>query len=819
MSFQAKKTLWFLWEDLKFGSRILRKSPAFTAAAVTTLALSIGVTSAVFSIINSVMLQPLPYHEPQRLMVMWGTDKRPPSPDGVSVSEIDRNKMMVRSDVPERWSQVSRSFDEIATYRGWSFNVTVGDAPERVESGLVSADFFSCLRVPPALGRTFEPAEMDPGNDHVVVLGYSFWRRRFGSGVNAVGQTIRIDGVLHTVIGVMPESFRTILPFIRPNVDLWAPISREYRDKRRWSIVTAIGRLKPGVSQQQAQFEMDEISRQLEPEGRKFQDRGVNLVRLDREVVSGSRHGLLVVFGAVGCVLLIACANLAGLLLAHTRSREKEIAIRSALGATRGRILTQFLTECLLLSTMGGVGGLLLATWIARAFVLLEPGDIPRIDQVHTDGAVFLFGIALSVVSGVLFGLIPAVQSSRVNFAGSLKRTSHKTGRGRLGLNPRRLLLIVEVGLTMMLLAGTGLLLRSFALLKAVDPGFQTDGLLAMMIPLPETSYSTPKAQAEFARELLERAQLIPNVESVAISNSLPMQNRFLFGMHLAIEGRKLPEDTTIAVRAVSAGYFRTMRIPFIRGRDFSPADEGKEDTAVVNRETADRFWAGSDPIGQRLVLENGKPRTIVGVVSNVKSGSPDADSEIEVYLPFVEEPAPYLGLVVRSAGDPRTLASSVSAAVRAIDPNQPVAEVAGMRETLGEFFARPRFNLVLLGSFAALALTLSLIGIYAVISHSVTQRTNEIGIRIALGAQRRNVLFLFLRDGALVAVAGISIGLIGALAATRLLTAMLFGIAPQDGVTFAAVSLMFLIICLSASYFPARRALKVDPIVALRHE
>jgi putative ABC transport system permease protein len=564
---------------------------------------------------------------------------------------------------------------------------------------------------------------------------------------------------------------------------------------------------------------MDEISKQLESEGRRFQDRGVNVVRLDREVVSESRQGLLIAFGAVGCVLLIACANLAGLLLAHTRAREKEIAIRTALGATRKRIVVQFLTECLVLAGIGGVSGLFVATWIARAFVLLQPGDIPRVEEVNTDATVLLFGVALSAVTGILFGLLPAVQSSRVNFAGSLQRTPQKSGRGAFGLNPRRVLLIFEVGLTVMLLIGTGLLLRSFALLKSVNPGFQTEGLLAMMIPLPETSYAAPKAQAEFARELLERTEGIPTVESAAVSNSLPMQNRYLLGARLGIEGRQLPEDTSIAVRAVSLNYFGTMRIPLLRGRDFLAADEGKEDTAIVNRETAERFWAGSDPIGQRLVLDKGKPRTIVGVVANVRSSSPDADSEIEVYLPFAEQPAPYIGLVLRSPGDLRPLEDAVSAVVRGIDPNQPVTEVASMRKTLADFFDRPRFNLVLLGCFAALALTLSIIGIYAVISHSVTQRTNEIGIRIALGAQRRSVLILFMRDGAFVAVTGISLGLIGALATTRLLAALLFGIPPQDATTFAAVSLIFLVVCLSASYFPARRAMKVDPIIALRHE
>lgn len=819
MSFRDNSTMSLLWEDLRFGFRILRKSPGFTAAAVATLALSIGVTSAVFSIINAVMLRPLPYPESRQLMVMWGTDKRPLSPDRASVSDSARNKTMVGSDVPERWRELTQSFDSIAVYRGWSFNVTVGNEPARVRSGLVSADFFTCLQVAPALGRTFAASEMEPGNDQVVVLGNSFWRRHFGSDPNVIGQTVQLDGVLHTVIGVMPESFRTILPFIHPDVDLWAPISREYRDKRRWSIVTALGRLKPAITQQQAQSEMEAISKQLEPEGRKFQDHGVNLVRLDREVVSDSRQGLLIAFGAVGCVLLIACANLAGLLLSHTLEREKEIGIRMALGATRGRILRQLLTECLLLSVIGGVAGLVLSTWLARAIVSMQPADIPRLDQVSIDTSVLLFGFGLSALTGILFGLLPALQFSRASVVGTLKKSSRQSRRRRLPLTPQNLLLVVEVALTAMLLIGTGLLLRSFASLKSVDPGFETEGLLAMIVPLSVTSYSSPKQQAEFARELLERAQAIPSVESAAVSNSLPMQNVYMFGMHLQIEGRQLPDDTAVIVRAISGDYFRTLRIPVLRGRDLSLADEGKEDIAIVNRETAERFWPGSDPIGMRMVLEKGKPRTIIGVVGNVKSSSLDAGPETEVYLPFAEEPARYVGLVLRSSGDLKLLAATVRAVVSGIDPNQPVTEVATMREMIEEFFGRPRFNFMLFGSFAALALTLSIVGIYAVVSHSVTGRTHEIGIRMALGAQRRNVLLLFMADGAFVAVAGIALGLMGASATARLLATMLFGIPPEDGVTFAAVSIVFLVVCLAASYFPARRAMKVDPIVALRHE
>ena len=808
-----------LWGDIRFAFRILRKSPGFSAAAIAMLALSIGATSAVFSIINAVMLRPLPYEQPQQLMVIWGTDKHPLPPDSPPVPDRLRNKTMISSDVAERWRALSQSFDQIAWYRPWRFNATTAGDPERVDSGLVSADFFKCLRASTVLGRTFAASEMEPGNDQVVVLGNSFWRNHFGSDPNVIGQTIQLDGVSHTVVGVLAEDFQTILPFFDSKVDLWAPISRDYKGKRRWSIVTAIGRLKPGLPQERAQSEMDAIAKQLEPEGRRFQDRGVNLVRLDREMVSDSKQALLIIFGAVAAVLLIACANLAGLLLTHTLERQREIGIRTALGATRGRILRQLLTECLLLSAIGGVAGIVLSIWLARVIVSMQPADIPRLDSVSADANVLLFGLGLSVLTSILFGLLPVLQFSQTSVTDSLRKGARDPRRRRLPLTPRNLLLVGEIGLTVMLLVGTGLLVRSFASLRKVDPGFKPERLLTMVVPLSEASYSNPAQQAEFANRLLERVQAIPSVESAAVSNSLPMQNTFMLTMSLQIEGRQLSGDASVAVRAVSDDYFRTMQIPLMRGRDFSSADAGNKNVAIINRELAEHFWPGSDPVGTRIVLEKSEPRTIIGVVGDVKSSSLDTDPETELYIPFAEQPASSVGLVLRSSGDPQLLVANIKTAVREIDPNQPISQVATMQKMIDEFFERPRFNFMLFGSFAVLALTLSIVGIYALVSHSVARRTHEIGIRMALGAQRRSVLFLFMRDGAFIAIAGIALGLIGAAATARLLASMLFGIPPKDTVTFAAVSIALLIVCLAATYFPARRAVKVDPLTALRYE
>jgi putative ABC transport system permease protein len=472
-----------------------------------------------------------------------------------------------------------------------------------------------------------------------------------------------------------------------------------------------------------------------------------------------------------------------------------------------------------LLSAIGGVAGSVLSIWLARVIVSMQPADIPRLDSVSPDANVLLFGLGLSVLTSILFGLLPVLQFSQTSVIDSLRKSAREARRTRLPLTPRNLLLVGEIGLTVMLLVGTGLLVRSFASLRKVDPGFNPERLLTMVVPLSGASYSNPAQQAEFANRLLERVQAIPSVEWAAVSNSLPMQNTFILTMPLQIEGRQLPGDQSVPVRAVSDDYFRTMQIPLLRGRDFTSADVGHKNVVIINREMAERFWPGSDPVGMRIVLES-EPRTIIGVVRNVKSSSLDStDPETELYLPFTEQPASSVGLALRSSGDPQLLVANIKTAVREIDPNQPISEVATMQKTIDEFFERPRFNFMLFGSFAVLALTLSIVGIYALVSHSVARRTHEIGIRMALGAQRRSVLMLFMRDGAFIAIAGIALGVMGAAATARLLANMLFGIPPKDGVTFAAVSITLLVVSLAATYFPARRATKVDPLIALRDE
>ncbi len=808
-------------DDLRFGMRMLRKSPGLTVAAVATLALGIGATSAVFSIVNAAMLRPLPYPDPQQLVVIWGTDNRQVGSSLAPIANrLPRNKTMTRTDVAERWRAVSRSLEHIVWYRSWKFSLTSGGEPERVNLGLVSAGFFECLGVSPLMGRGFQASEIAPGNDQVALISSGLWRRRFGGDPQIVGKSIVLDGIPYNVIGVMPESFQAFVPYMFDKVDVWAPVSRTFEAKRQWEVVSAVGRLKPGVTLPQAQAEMDAVCKRLEPEGRAFRGHGVNLVPLDREMVSGVRSALLILCGAVGCILLIACANLAGLMLARTSARQKEIAVRTVMGAGRGRLVRQLITECMLLAAIGGALGLALSIWIARAIVLLHPPGIPRMDQVRPDAAVFLFGLAISLLSGVLFALIPALQFSRGDVNEVIKRGAAHGGRANRMLAPRSLLVVAEIGLALVLLIGASLLLRSFALLKAVDPGFQPERLLTMTIPLPSEVYREGPQQAEFAAQLLERVRMVPGVQSAAVSNSLPLATSFIMSANVEIEGRQLSAtESSVGVRAVTAGYFRTMGIAVVRGREFAEADEGRKDGVIVNQTTARHFWPGEDPMGRQISMEKEKPRTVIGMVADVKNLGLDAGTGTEIYVPFVEEPTTYVGLAVRTVGEPGGAVAAVRGIVRGLDRNQAVDNVASMREVLGEYVERPRFNLVLLGSFAALALALAMVGVYGVVAYSVSQRTHEIGIRMALGAEKGVVLRMIVGHGATLAGAGITLGLAGSYAATRVLGSMLYGVTAHDAATFTAVPVLLLAVCLAASYIPARRAARVDPMVALRHE
>lgn len=808
-------------QDLRFAGRTLLKSPGFTIAALFTLALGIGANSAIFSVINTVMLRPLPYPEPKRLVVMWGTDNRPldalmqPAAKG-----LPRNKTLVISSLVERWRELNASFENVAYYRGWIFSLTGAGEPERIYAGLISSSFFPALKVAPALGRPFLLEEEEPGKDRVVILGHGFWQRRFAADPGIIGKTIMLDGVAHTVLGVMPAGLHVLLPYMSDAVDLWAPISHNFTPKMRWEVCTAIGRLKPGIGIRQAQAEMDTISKRLESESRRNVGRGVNLALLSEQIAGEIRPALLILFGAVGCVLLIGCANLANLMLARTAARYKEIAVRTVLGAGRLRLVRQLLTESLLLALAGGALGLLLSSWIVRLITLLHPGHIPRLAEVRADAWVFAFCLAISVLTGILFGLLPAWQFSKPDVNQALKEGGGRAGGGSRSRHWRNVLVAAEVALALVLLTGAGLLLRSFILLKAVDPGFRTENLLTMSITLPEATYRQPHERVAFVEQVLERVRPLPAVQYAAFSNSLPMASGFSLSMDFTIEGRQTTgERLSVFVRAVTADYFRTLAIALLKGRYFTDADFSRADAVIINQAMARRYWGPDDPVGQRLNFEEKKSREIIGVVADVKNFGIESGTGMEVYVPFPEAAYPYLGLAVRTASDPTQVAAAVRAAVRAVDRNLPLESMRSMQQILNSYVARPRFNLVLLGSFAAVALLLAAVGIYGVIAYSVTQRTHEIGVRMAMGAQPADVLRQVVGHGMLPVLAGVLIGVAASLAATRLLTSFLFSIRPNDAATFTGVTLVVILIAFLASYLPARRATRVDPLVALRYE
>ncbi len=770
------------------------------------MALGIASTSAIFSIVNAVVLRPLPYAEPGQLVVLW------------RVEDTHHEKVIVRTDLAERWRGLSTSFDRIGWYTAWMFSLAGRGEPQRIATALVSADLFGCLRVAPAQGRSFLESDMSPGNNHVTIISDGLWRRVFASDAQIVGKTIRLDGEPHTIIGVMPVGFRMLLPNLLPDTELWLPISRGYRPRRTWLVATVIGRLKRRVSMARAASEMDAISGHLVQEGGPSGGGGVALTHLDREVTARFRSALIIALGAVLCVLLVACVNLAGMFLVWTSARAREIAVRGMLGASRARLIRQLITESISVSVCGGALGMIFSIWIARAIVLLHPEGIPRLDEVRPDALVVLFGFGITGAVGVVSGLVPALRLSRIDVSEVLREGRFGWGRARGLIAPRRLLVVSQVALTLVLLVGAGLLIRSLALLRAIDPGFKSDGLLTMTVPLPQALYGERSRQVAFSRQLLQRVRMIPAVQSAAISNSLPMATVFSLTADIQVEGRRLQEsDSRVYLRAVTGAYFQTMRIAQLRGRSFAESDEGRSDVAVVNQAAARHYWPTEDPVGRRLSVEDGIVRTVIGVVADTTDHQLDLPADREVYVPFCEEPTRFLGLVLRTSGDARAAAAGARAAVLGIDRDQPVQSILTMREVIAKFLVGPRFNSALLGSFSALALLLAVIGVYGVVAYAVKQQAREIAIRMALGAPREGVLWMVLADGARLAVAGAMVGLSLAFVATRWLRTLLFGISPLDLPTFLISTAVLLAGCLSASYLPARRATRIDPMSVLR--
>ncbi|HEX2189801.1 MAG TPA: ABC transporter permease [Longimicrobiaceae bacterium] len=800
-----------LLQDVRYALRRLRRSPGFTAVATLTLALGIGANSAIFSVVNGVLLRSLPYPDADRLVLVAHVTR-----EGNRAPMSPANFRDVRSE--------SRSLEELSfwTYGGRTLTGT-GD-PARLQGADVGQHFFEVMRARPLLGRTFRPEENEPGRNRVAVLGHAFWRQRFGADPKVVGRTVTLDGEPYEVVGVMPEEFGF------PNKrDVWTPLEYDadfMADASRGSwYISGIGRLKPGVTHQQAAREIEGLGARLQKQYPETNtDLGISPVSLYEQMVGDVRLSLLVLLGAVGLVLLIACANVANLLLARAAAREGELAVRAAMGAGRGRLVRQLLAESVILGLLGGAAGLVLAVWGTSALVAMEPQGIPRLAEVGVDATVVAFTLGVALLSGVLFGLLPAVQVTRSDLAGTLREGGRGSLAGRGSARTRNALVVAEMALAVVLLAGAGLLIRSFAVLQGVDPGFRTESALSFNVSLPQAAYDEG-ARGAFYDGLLERLEGLPGVRSAAAVSDLPMGNSATF-LTFEVEGREPPEpgrEPASQILRATAGYFRTMEIPVVRGREFTADDRaGSPGVVVLNQAAAREFFPGEDPLGRRILLSLGPDTTavpweVVGVAGDVRQFGVDAEVQSAMYFPQAQAPVGGMGVVVRTTVPPASLAAAVRREVAAMDPNLPLNDLQPLERLAADSMSQPRFYMLLLSLFAGVALALAAIGIFGVISYGVAQRTREIGVRMALGAEPSSVLRIVVGGALGLAGIGVGVGVLGALAGTRLLSGLLFGVAATDPPTYVGVAVLLLAVAALASWLPARAAVRVDPMTALR--
>jgi putative ABC transport system permease protein len=791
---------------------MLMRKPGFTAVAVITLALGIGANTMIFSVVNAVLLRPLPF------------------PDSASLLRIGESHANYKGNFTYAsfldLGDGTESLENIAAARFWSDNLSdmVGGEPEQVSTMLVSANFFSALAVPPQIGRTFLPEEDRPGGDQVVVLSNGLWQRRYGGDPNLIGKTIKLGGTERTVIGVMPSGFQSNILF-SGQYDVWAPLvpGGLLHDNRRSHLLAVIARLKPGATILQATAELGAVAAGIEQRnpGVDDPDLGVTVVGLQERLVAGLRPALLVLLGAVGCVLLIACANVANLLLARSASREREMAIRLSLGASRWRIARQLLTESALLALAGGAAGLLLAVWGVDSITAFAPGNLPRLDEVRIDGRVLGFMLVTSLVTGILFGLAPALQLPRLSIAEVVK----DGGRGSTGTRRRWLrhfLVVSEVAIALVLLIGAGLLINSFWRLLQVDRGFDARNRLTLNLTL--SRYSTNEQQVAFLRQVLERVAQTTGARDVGLTSTLPLAGGP--STEFVIEGRpplELGDEPSADIRIIDPNYFQAMGIPLRAGRPFAETDSATSPKVmVISENMARRFWPGEDPIGKRVTMKDwGPPLTgeIIGIAGDVKADGLDSETRPMIYWAYPQFPVIFNSIVVRTEGEPLSLAGAIESQIWSVDPTQPIASVATMEQLLANSVAPRRFNMMLICVFAIVALALAAVGIYGVISFTVSQRTHEIGIRVALGARGSDVLRLVVGQGMMLAVAGVGVGLAAAFVLTRLMSSLLFGVTATDPLTFIAIPIILTGTALGACFVPARRASKVDPMVALRYE
>jgi putative ABC transport system permease protein len=807
-----------LMQNLRYAIRVLRKSPGYTTIALLTLGLGIGATTAIFSVVDAVLLRPLPYREPDRLVT-------------VEHFYPSLNNLHAGISVPgfRDYRNQHQLFQSLAVENRWQPNLTGQGDPQRLQGMAVTGDFFGALGVATAAGRVIRPDEAEAGHDKVVVLSWGLWKREFGGSPAIVGQRLTLDGESYEVVGVMPASFRD---FWSRRADLWRPLvftPDQFSDNRRTNeFLNLIARLQPGVTPEQAQRELHGLATRLKADypGVYSKDWDLLLTTLNDKATGNVRQALLVLLGAVGLVLLIACANVANLQLARAAGRSREIAVRVALGASPGSLVAQLLTESVVLALGGGLLGVTLAAWSLPALLALNPNSVPTSD-IGINGAVLSFALALSLVTGVIFGLAPAVRVARLSLHETLKEGGRGAAGDRTGLALRRGLVVVTVALALMLLVGAGLLVRSFGRLLGVDPGFRPDHLLTFNVALPQSRYSSDTLQIHTLARISDVLATLPGVTAAGGTSVLPFGGSWSTSS-FNIEGYQRPTNGPTPwgdIRVVTPGFLPALGARLLKGRQFTDQDaSGTPQVAIVDDEMVRRYWPGQDPIGKRLTFQNLTDSsitwiTVVGVVGHTMHEGLDGDRRIQLYLPLRQQSLPFMNEILRTSGDPVAMVRAARAAVLSVDPDLPLANVSTMEQLIEGTTGPRRFSMVLLAFFSGLAALLASVGLYGVMSYTVSQRSKELGVRLALGADRGAVLGLVLGQGMRLALLGVGIGLIAALALTRVLQRMLFDLSAYDPVTFVMIAVLLVLVTLLASGMPALRATRVDPVVVLREE